>query len=220
MNQRTFEIPAPPVHLVGDLIVPGDAGGLVVFAHGSGSSRLSTRNAHAASALNEHGLATLLFDLLTPDRGAPTAGTSSTSRCSARDGSPRRAWVRRASAHGGASPRLLRRDHRRRRRALRGRGLSVTVAAVVSRGGCPDLAGDASSASRAPTLLIVGAADPTVLALNEQAGARLRCPQRIEVVPGATHLFEEPGALKRVSELAAAWFSRLLSRLAGAGELG
>ena len=91
---------------------------------------------------------------------------------------------------------------------------------MVSRGGRPDLAGNCLERVTAPTLLIVGGADSAVLGLNEQAADRLRCPHRVEVVPGATHLFEEPGALERVSELAIAWFSRLLSRLAGAGELG
>lgn len=206
MNQRTIEIPAPPVHLVGDLTVPEDAQGLVVFAHGSGSSRLSRRNRQVASVLNEHGLATLLLDLLTPEEERDRANVFDIGLLSPRLVAATR-W---ASAHprtSGLPVGYFGASTGAAAALCAAATLGDSIAAVVSRGGRPDLAGDCLERVTAPTLLIVGAADPTVLALNEQAAARLRCPHRIEVIPGATHLFEEPGALERVSSLAASWFS-------------
>ena len=219
MSQRTFEIPAPPVHLVGDLAVPRDADGLVLFAHGSGSSRFSSRNRQVASALNEHGLATLLLDLLTPEEERDRANVFDIELLSSR----LMAATRWAGAHpqtSGLPSGYFGASTGAAAALCAAAGLGDSVAAVVSRGGRPDLAGNCLERVTAPTLLIVGGADSAVLGLNEQAADRLRCPHRVEVVPGATHLFEEPGALERVSELAIAWFSRLLSRLAGAGELG
>jgi putative phosphoribosyl transferase len=210
MNQRTFEIPAPPVHLVGDLTVPEDAGGLVVFAHGSGSGRLSRRNREVASAFNRHGLATLLLDLLTRQEERDRANVFDIGLLSSRLVAATR-W---ASAHpqtSGLPGGYFGASTGAAAALCAAATLGDSVGAVVSRGGRPDLAGECLERVTAPTLLIVGGADPTVLALNEQAAARLRCPHRIEVVPGATHLFEEPGALERVSGLAAAWFSKLLS---------
>lgn len=209
MSQGTFEIPAPPVHLAGDLSVPDDAAGLVVFAHGSGSGRLSPRNRQVASALNEHGLATLLLDLLTPEEERDRANVFDIGLLSSRlvaatrwaGGHPRTSGL--PSGYFGASTGAA-------AALCAAATLGDSVGAVVSRGGRPDLAGECLERVTAPTLLIVGGEDLTVLALNEQAGARLICLHRIEVVPGATHLFEEPGALERVSGLAGAWFSKFL----------
>ena len=208
MDKRTFEIPAPPVSLMGDVAVPAEAGGLVVFAHGSGSSRLSARNGQVAAALNERGFATLLLDLLTVEEERDRANVFdiellsdrlvAATRWAAEQGETEGLPVGYFGASTGAGAAL-------RAAAALGDG----IGAVVSRGGRPDLAGGSLERVTAPTLLIVGGADRTVLGLNEQAAARLRCPHRIEIVPGATHLFEEPGALERVAELAGAWFARL-----------
>lgn len=210
MSQGTFEIPAPPVHLVGDLTVPDDAGGLVVFAHGSGSSRLSRRNRQVGSVLNEHGLATLLLDLLTPEEERDRANVFDIGLLSARLVAATR-WANLHPQTSGLPCGYFGASTGAAAALCAAAALGDSIAAVVSRGGRPDLAGECLERVSAPTLLIVGGADETVLALNRQAGARLRCPHRIEVVPGATHLFEEPGALERVSALAATWFSRLLS---------
>ena len=209
MNERTVEIPVPPVRLAGDLAVPPDAGGLVVFAHGSGSSRLSKRNRQVAAALNECGLATLLLDLLSVDEEADRANVFDIDLLSGRlvtatrwaSGHPgtERLPVGYFGASTGAAAALC-----------AAAALGDGIGAVVSRGGRPDMAGKCLERVTAPTLLVVGGADRAVLALNEQAATRLRCPHRIEVVPGATHLFEEVGALERVAELAAAWFAKLL----------
>jgi putative phosphoribosyl transferase len=210
MSQHQVEIPAPPVHLAADLVVPADAGGLVVFAHGSGSSRLSARNRQVAAALNERGLATLLLDLLTVEEEMDRANVFDIALLSERLVAAIR-WAGQRpdterlpiglfGASTGAAAALC-------AAATLGGGIS----AVVSRGGRPDMAGECLPRVTAPTLLIVGGADRTVLALNEEAATELQCPHRVEVIPGATHLFEEPGALERVAELAGAWFAELLS---------
>jgi putative phosphoribosyl transferase len=198
------------VVLRGHLDLPAGAGGVVVFAHGSGSSRLSPRNQYVAAQLRAAGLGTLLLDLLTPeeedDRGLvfdiPLLGSRL-----ARVGR----WV--LSRPEAASCRLGYFG------ASTGAGAALwaaaepesPVAAVVSRGGRPDLAGDRLPWVTAPTLLLVGGADTTVLDLNRRAQARLQCPNRLVVVPGATHLFEEAGALEQVARLAASWFGVHLS---------
>lgn len=197
-----------PVLLPGHLTVPAAAPGVVVFAHGSGSSRTSPRNAYVAGVLTQAGLGVLLFDLLTPgeekDRSnvfdiALLSGrlTAATQWLRDRPGLP--GSIGYFGASTGAAAALL---------AAAEPG--AQVAAVVSRGGRPDLAGSRLQAVRAPTLLIVGGADEAVLALNQQAQADLRCDNELAVVPGATHLFEEPGALAAVAELASDWFGRYL----------
>jgi pimeloyl-ACP methyl ester carboxylesterase len=209
MSEHTVEIPAPPVRLAADLAVPPGAGGLIVFAHGSGSSRLSRRNRQVAAALNERGLATLLLDLLTVDEEADRANVFDIDLLSGRLVAATR-W---ASGHSGTEELPVGYFGASTGAAAAlcaAAALGEGIGAVVSRGGRPDMAGKCLERVIAPTLLIVGAADRTVLALNEQAAARLRCPHRIEVVPGATHLFEEAGALERVAELAGAWFAKLL----------
>ncbi|MYQ40308.1 Predicted phosphoribosyltransferase [Streptomyces sp. LamerLS-316] len=205
------EVDAGGVPLAGDLVLPGDAGAVVVFAHGSGSSRLSPRNRAVAGVLNRAGLGTLLFDLLTPGEDVYRANVFDIGLLAGRLADTT-AWLRRRvslpvgsfGASTGAAA------------ALRAAAATDSgVGAVVSRGGRPDLAGADLSGVRAPTLLIVGGADTTVIDLNRQAQAALHCENRLEIVPGATHLFEEPGALDRVAELARDWFTTHLVRPAG-----
>nr|WSS61907.1 phosphoribosyltransferase family protein [Streptomyces sp. NBC_01177] len=205
------EVDAGGVPLAGDLVLPGDAGAVVVFAHGSGSSRLSPRNRAVAGVLNRAGLGTLLFDLLTPGEEVYRANVFDIGLLAGRLADTT-AWLRHRvslpvgsfGASTGAAA------------ALRAAAATDSgVGAVVSRGGRPDLAGADLSGVRAPTLLVVGGADTTVIDLNRQAQAALHCENRLEIVPGATHLFEEPGALDRVAELARDWFTTHLVRPAG-----
>jgi putative phosphoribosyl transferase len=202
---REVEIPVEGGQLPGHLTIPSGARGLVVFAHGSGSGRHSPRNQAVARALNGAGLGTLLFDLLSPDEEADRANVFDIPLLAAR--------------LGAATVWLLDRDDTRALPvglfgASTGAGAALWAAAepespvraIVSRGGRPDLAGARLDSVRAPTLLIVGGRDGTVLEMNRDAARHLACEHRIEVVPGATHLFEEPGALEVVADLAARWF--------------
>jgi len=208
--ERPVEIElAAGLRLAGDLRLPEPAAGLVIFAHGSGSSRLSPRNRQVAEALNESGFATLLFDLLTSEEELDRANVFDigllAERLLAVTG-----WVR-AEVDIGGLPIGYFGASTGAAAALRAAArLGDEVRAVVSRGGRPDLAAESLEAVASPTLLIVGGADWQVLELNEGAAKLLRCEHEVAVVPGATHLFEEPGALERVAELAAAWFSRHL----------
>jgi putative phosphoribosyl transferase len=203
------EIGSGRASLPGNLSVPPDAVGVVVFAHGTGSSRLSPRNVAVARALNDRGIATLLFDLLTPAEANDRANVFDIDLLSDRLEEAIR-WIMARpevaefpvgvfGASTGAAAALV--------VAAR---LSTGIAAVVSRGGRPDLAGAALREVTAPTLLIVGGDDPVVVEVNRQAERLLRGERRLEVIPGAGHLFEEPGALERVAELAAEWFLRHL----------
>ncbi|HET9268958.1 MAG TPA: dienelactone hydrolase family protein [Vicinamibacterales bacterium] len=192
----------------GDLVVPERAAGLVVFAHGSGSGRFSIRNRMVAEVLQEGGFATLLLDLLTRSEEAVDLRTGEfrfdidrlghrvTAAVDWAAGDPHLSGLPIAcfGASTGAAAALCAAAERPDR-----------VAAVVSRGGRPDLAGDALPQVQAPTLLIVGGADEPVIELNRAAMARMRAPVRLEIVPGATHLFEEPGTLEQVSQLALQW---------------
>jgi dienelactone hydrolase len=213
LASRSVRIAAGPVTLDGEWCVPAGAAGIVLFAHGSGSSRHSPRNQAVARALQESGTGTLLFDLLTREEEAEDA----------RDGHLRfdigllarrlvaaTKWVARqpegehlglgffGSSTGGAAALVAAAE------------LGSVIDAVVSRGGRPDLAGDALAQVDASTLLIVGERDDVVLQLNEEAFEQLRCKKELAVVPRATHLFEEPGALEEVARLAAEWFRRYL----------
>lgn len=196
-------IDAAGLPLPGELTLPPDARAVVVFAHGSGSSRHSPRNRQVASALNRAGLGTLLFDLLTPAEEGNRAHVFDIPTLAARL-TATTTWLH------ARTPKL----HLAYFGASTGAAAALTSAtlpdspvyAVVSRGGRPDLAPDLSEV-RAPTLLIVGGDDTQVLALNREAQARLRCETRLEVVEGATHLFEEPGALEEVSTLATTWLT-------------
>ncbi len=194
-----------PLGLEGLLSLPEPARGIVLFAHGSGSSRFSPRNTHVAAALQAAGLATLLFDLLTESEAADRARVFDIPLLAERLLAAHE-WVA-GEAGTAALPLGFFGASTGAAAALVAAAMSDReIAAVVSRGGRPDLAGAALTRVRAPTLLIVGGADHAVLDLNRLALAQLRCPARLSVVPGATHLFEEPGTLDKVIELARDWF--------------
>ena len=216
-DARAVRVHAGPVSLEGSLAVPADARGVVLFAHGSGSSRHSRRNRAVAAHLRAAGLGTLLFDLLTPDEEAVDVRTAHLRfdiPLLAERVAGAAAWLAEQPEAAGLPVGAF--------GASTGGGAALVAAArapdairaVVSRGGRPDLAGDALPRVRAPTLLIVGGRDVPVIGMNEQAMARMApgVEVRLEIVPGATHLFEEPGALEQVSRLAADWFLRHLSR--------
>ncbi len=200
-------VPGGATVLNGDLTVPPDAAGMVLFAHGSGSSRHSPRNRSVARALDEGGLATLLLDLLTPDEAVDHANVFDVELLAARlDGAA--AWLQSRPDTSGLPLGYFGASTGAAAALWAASAPGSPVAAVVSRGGRPDLAGPRLGAVRAPTLFIVGGRDDVVLALNEQAARSLRCEHRLDVVPGATHLFEEPGALEVVADLARDWFTR------------
>jgi putative phosphoribosyl transferase len=208
-DDETLSFDLEDVRLAGDLTMPTAASGLVLFAHGSGSSRMSPRNRAVARALNDAGLATLLFDLLDDEEALRRELVFDIPLLAKRLEAVTR-WI-------GSQPRLQSLPigyfgaSTGAAAALRAAGeLRGAVAAVVSRGGRPDLAGDRLPSVTAPTLLIVGGRDPEVLELNRSAAAALRCPHDLVVVEGAGHLFEEPGTLERVAELAVMWFRRYL----------
>jgi putative phosphoribosyl transferase len=220
MTDTTTTVPVAVdgVELSADLVLPARARGLVLFAHGSGSSRHSPRNRMVAGALNQAGLATLLMDLLTVDEEGVDAVTGQVRfdiGLLARRLTGAADWVT-----GGADRHLAERELELGVFGASTGAAAALVAAswrpqqircVVSRGGRPDLAGAALGGVRAPALLVVGGRDTEVLSLNEAAAARLGGPSRIVTVPGATHLFEEPGALDHVAALAADWFTRHLA---------
>jgi len=208
------QIPAGHAVLSGNLTIPENAMALVLFAHGSGSSRHSPRNQFVARALNRAGLGTLLFDLLTSDEEALDIYTRehrfnisllaerlvhATKWAGQQEETRDQRIGYFGSSTGGAAALVAAAE------------LPQHVGAVVSRGGRPDLAGDALPKVQAPTLLIVGGNDEIVIALNEIARDQMRCEVRVEIIPGATHLFEEAGALEQVAKLASEWFSLHLS---------
>jgi dienelactone hydrolase len=203
------QIQAGRAVLSGNLTIPEGAAALVLFAHGSGSSRHSPRNQFVARTLNDDGLATLLFDLLTPEEEALDMRTGehrfnidllaerlvhATKWANQQEETRDLRIGYFGSSTGGAAALVAAAEMPRE------------VGAVVSRGGRPDLACDALPKVQAPTLLIVGGNDDIVIELNEQARDRMRCEVKLEIIPGATHLFEETGALEKVAKLASAWF--------------
>jgi putative phosphoribosyl transferase len=193
------------LELPGTLNRPAYAKGLIVFAHGSGSSRLSPRNRMVAGRLAERGFATLLFDLLTEGEARERTNVFDIDLLAGRvvDAVD---WVRAQDVLGALPIGLFGASTGAAAALVAAARAPGDVAAVVSRGGRPDLADRALPRVRAPTLLIVGGADHGVIELNEQAYARLNCTAELRIVPGATHLFEEPGALDAVVDLAANWF--------------
>jgi pimeloyl-ACP methyl ester carboxylesterase len=212
-SAEAVSIPAGGAQCEGDLRVPESASGLVIFAHGSGSSRFSTRNRSVASSLEAAGFATLLLDLLTPNEAVLDEVTRKyrfdiemlgERVIAASDWARGHAALKRLpiaffGASTGAAAALIAAAERPAR-----------TRAVISRGGRPDLAGDALPRVQAPTLLIVGGDDAPVIELNQEAMQQMRATVRLEIVPGATHLFEEPGALEHVSRLASDWCRRHL----------
>lgn len=219
-NAEQVQIRSGEITLNGDLAIPNKASGVVLFAHGSGSSRHSSRNQFVAQTLRDAGLGTLLFDLLTQEEEAIDIYSrhlrfdigllaerlvNATSWLKGEFDYVRTGYF---GASTGAAAALVAAAQ-----------LGEVVGAVVSRGGRPDLAADELPLVKAPTLLIVGGLDYPVIEMNRQASAQLRCEKEIEIVPGATHLFEEPGALDHVAHLAANWFqTHLMSQRRSAGE--
>jgi len=209
-DEGLVRVDADGVTLEGNLLIPNGATGVVLFAHGSGSSRFSSRNRFVAGELRDGGMATLLIDLLTAEEERVDMRTAQlrfdiallarrlagASEWLANDErtSDMRVGLFGASTGGGAA--LVAAAQRPDR-----------IAAVVSRGGRPDLAGDALPDVKAPTLLIVGGDDVPVIAMNREAYDRMTCERKIEIVPGASHLFEEPGTLEAVARLARDWFA-------------
>ena len=212
--QQSIRIPIRGISLHGDLTVPDNPTGLVVFAHGSGSSRLSPRNRLVARVLNDGALATLLMDLLTVHEEQLDLATAqfrfdinflADRLREATDWLVRSSTVRLNIAYFGSSTGAA-------AALLTAAARVEIIKAVVSRGGRPDLAQAALSRVRAPTLLIVGGNDEPVVSMNVSAFGQLQCEKRLEIVPGATHLFEEPGALEKVAALARDWFQRYVTR--------
>jgi putative phosphoribosyl transferase len=192
-----------------DVQAPHGPSGAVVFVHGSGSSRFSPRNREVAKALNEAGLATVLFDLLTPAEARDRSLVFDVELLAGRLVSVLR-WLRARPGIGELPIGLFGASTGAAAALAASTDPGVEVSAIVSRGGRPDLAPWALADVTAPTLLIVGGDDAYVLELNRQAAARLHCPHEVLVIPGATHLFEEPGALEAVSAAAGDWFGRHL----------
>jgi dienelactone hydrolase len=209
--EKTLEIPAAGVALEADLVLPDGALGVVLFAHGSGSSRRSPRNRYVATELNSAGLGTVLVDLLTPeeertdirtgqfrfDIGLLSARLAALTDWLTEDESTAGLRIGLFGASTGAAAALVAAAAR-----------PAAVAAVVSRGGRPDLAGEFLRLVHAPTLLIVGERDPQVIELNREAMRQIPAETQLQIVPGASHLFEEPGALAQVAQLARDWFVR------------
>ena len=203
-------IAAGPARLAGHLSTPGGGAGMVVFAHGSGSGRRSPRNRFVADVLATAGLGTLLFDLLTTEEEQDRANVFDIGLLASRLGAVTR-WMHEHPGLAGARIGYFGASTGAAAALWAAAEPGGEVAAVVSRGGRPDLAMPRLAAVRAPTLLIVGALDDAVLGLNREAQRRLRCENHLAVVPGASHLFEEPGTLERAAGLARDWFTRYLA---------
>jgi dienelactone hydrolase len=210
---QKVHIPSGEVILEGELQIPGATKGIVLFAHGSGSSRFSPRNQYVARVIREAGIGTLLFDLLTREEEAIDLRTrhlrfdicllarrlvdASNWIAERSETKHLRAGYFGSSTGGGAA-------------LVAASEIGDEIGAVVSRGGRPDMAGEALTRVVSPTLLIVGGLDQVVIQLNEEAYRKLRCKKELKIVPGATHLFEEPGKLEEVARLAAEWFRHYL----------
>jgi putative phosphoribosyl transferase len=210
---RTVEIPIGNERLEGELIVPVGAAGVVLFAHGSGSSRHSPRNQRVAQVIRYGGNGTLLFDLLSREEEAIDLNTRhlrfDINLLSARLADATR-WIMSEPEVGDLKIGYFGASTGAAAALVAAAELGTDISAVVSRGGRPDLAGDALLDVTAPTFLIVGERDEPVIEMNEEALARLRCEKKLQVIPGATHLFEEPGTLDKVAQLAADWFRQYL----------
>lgn len=216
LYKADIEIPIASISLSGILHIPENANGIVLFAHGSGSSRFSIRNQHVASILNKNNIATLLFDLLTPEEEEVDEFTRE-----------HRFNIELLASRLAALTDWLLQQPRTSSQALgyfgasTGAGAALQAAAkrqgivkaVVSRGGRPDLAGTALAQVKAPTLLIVGGHDQAVIEMNQNAMKEMHCIKKLEIIPGATHLFEEPGTLDKAAELAKDWFIQYLKPL-------
>jgi dienelactone hydrolase len=208
--EKLIQIPVDSIELEGSLVIPDEAKAMVLFSHGSGSSRLSPRNNFVAEVLQKAGIATLLFDLLTEEEDEVYETRFNIPLLTKRLEAVTKWLVKQDDVKGlnigyfGASTGAA--------SALEAAAtLGDKIHAVVSRGGRPDLAMDLLPKVKAPTLLIVGGNDGPVIEMNESALAKLECEKKLEIVPGATHLFEEPGALEEVAKLASEWFKKYLA---------
>lgn len=213
MPSQEIVIPLPGVNLGGELNLPSTTSGLVLFAHGSGSSRHSPRNQFVARTLRSAGVGTLLFDLLTADEERAEARTRHLRfnipfLAQRLVGATR--WAFEQSTVRGLKAGYFGSSTGAAAALVAAAELGDTISAVVSRGGRPDLAGDALERVSAATLLIVGGDDTQVIPLNEEAYARLPCQKELRIVPGASHLFEEPGTLEQVAQMASEWFAHHL----------
>jgi putative phosphoribosyl transferase len=213
---RACQVDLGPVRLEGDLATPAEPSGIVVFAHGSGSGRHSPRNRLVAGVLNQGGLGTLLLDLLTAAEERSRANVFDIGLLADRLAGAT-GWLQMQPEARGLPVGYFGASTGAAAALCAAAALGERVAAIVSRGGRPDLAGPCLPAVTAPTLLVVGGRDELVLRLNREARERLRCESELEVVPGATHLFEEPGALDRVAALATGWFRRQMPMRPPAG---
>src|SRR5271166_1850783 len=209
IQDQQVRVPSDAILLEGTLTVPAATKGIVLFAHGSGSSRLSPRNTYVAKVLQKAGIGTLLFDLLTEDEASDRENVFDIDFLGHRLVDATR-WLRSRTAYAqspigyfGASTGAA--------AALVAAARDPSIKAVVSRGGRPDLAMKVLQRVKAPTLLIVGGDDSPVIEMNQEALERLRCEKAMRIVPGATHLFEEPGTLEEVVRLAREWFGKHLS---------
>lgn len=222
MTSKTFSqnevlLRTGPVLLAGTLAMPDAARGIVLFAHGSGSSRSSTRNRQVAEALNERGFGTLLFDLLTEEEQIADEQQLHLRfdiRLLAERLTAAIDWVRQRPRIGALPLGLFGASTGAAAALVAAAERPDAVGAVVSRGGRPDLAGPTLAQVKAPTLLIVGSRDVPVIALNRQTAGLLNAEHHLEIIPGASHLFEEPGALARVASLAGQWFTDRLGEAA------
>jgi len=221
--ERGVMVPAGKVELEGNLAAPADAVGIVVFAHGSGSSRFSPRNRFVAGDLRKRRLATLLMDLLTAREEAVdqrTARLRFDIEMLAERLAAAAAWLRTGPETAGLPVGYFGASTGAAAALVAAARHPEHIGAVVSRGGRPDLAGSRLDDVRAPTLLIVGGADTVVIGLNKKAYRRLRCVREMQIVPGASHLFEEPGTLEQVARLAGGWFAHWLPAAGPGRETG
>jgi putative phosphoribosyl transferase len=210
--ERSVQI--PPSGVIGDLTIPADAAGAVIFAHGSGSSRFSSRNRFVAGVLQRVKLATLLLDLLTTEEeeiDLQTRHLRFDIDLLANRLLDATKWLTNDSEASGLPLGYFGASTGAAGALIAAAQLPHVIRAVVSRGGRPDLAGTALPKVQSPTLLVVGGEDTPVIELNEEALNKLRCEKRLEIVPGATHLFEEPGTLEQAANLASHWFENYLS---------
>ena len=213
-NEHLVSVQAGEVTLSGNLVIPLGAQGIVLFAHGSGSSRHSPRNRHVAKVLNDAGLATLLFDLLVSqediidrqnynlrfDIGLLASRLKGATDWLSQNPATHRLNIGYFGASTGSAAALIAASEQ-----------PDSISAIVSRGGRPDLAGTALTRVQSPTLFVVGGNDPIVIDLNQDAFKRISAEKQLKIIPGATHLFEEPGTLEQVANLASQWFQRYLN---------
>lgn len=202
---KTIQIPINSIKLEGILVVPRNAKGLVVFAHGAGSSRLSPRNNFVAKEIQKVGLGTLLFDLLTEEEDEIYENRFDIPLLAERLKTATE-WIKKQKETKGLNIGYFGSSTGAAAAIIGAADIGPEIKAVVSRGGRPDLAGDSLPKLDSPTLLMVGGNDDMVIELNQEAYDKMQCKKELKIIPGATHLFEEPGTLEEVAILAAKWF--------------